>query len=102
MEEELRNVTYKAKDEAVGKPTPWLTRLVVVRKPNGKMRICLDPRDLNCAFMKSHYAIPTIEEILPDLGKVKVFITLDEKNGFWHVQDLRSSHQSSRYIKIII
>ena len=89
MEEELRNLAYKAKDEAVSKPTPWLTRLVVVRKPNGKMRICLDPRDLNCAFKGNHCPIPTIEETLPDLGKVKVFITLDEKNGFWHVQDLR-------------
>ena len=28
-------------------PTPWLNRYVIVKKPNGSLRICLDPTDLN-------------------------------------------------------
>ena len=28
-------------------PTPWLNSYVIVKKPNGSLRICLDPIDLN-------------------------------------------------------
>jgi hypothetical protein len=44
----------------VTEPTPW----VVVDRP-GKLRICLDPKDLNKALKRSHYPLPTIEDILP-------------------------------------
>ena len=28
-------------------PTPWLNSYIIVKKPNGSLRICLDPTDLN-------------------------------------------------------
>ena len=59
--------------------------MVVEKKPNGKLRVCLDPRDLNHAIRRSHYPVPTIEEILPELINAKVFSTVDVKNGFWYV-----------------
>ena len=31
----------------VDESTEWLKSMVVVEKPNGVLRICLDPRDLN-------------------------------------------------------
>jgi hypothetical protein len=30
--------------------------------------------------------MPTIEEILPELAKAKVFSVADAKNGFWQVK----------------
>jgi hypothetical protein len=30
--------------------------------------------------------MPTIEEILPELAKAKVFCVADTKNGFWQVK----------------
>ncbi len=59
--------------------------MVVVDKP-GKLRICLDPKDLNQHLQRSHYPIPTIEDILPDLKNAKIFSVLDARNGFWHVK----------------
>ena len=32
-----------------GEPTRWVNSLVYRRKPNGQIRICLDPKDLNKA-----------------------------------------------------
>ena len=54
--------------------------MVIVKKPN-KLRICLDPKDLNKAIKRSHYPIPTIDNILPQLSKAKVFSVLDAKDG---------------------
>ena len=48
--------------------------MVVVKKPQGsKLRICIDPRDLNQALQRSCYPQPTIEDILLQLLKAKVF-----------------------------
>ena len=58
---------------------------MVVRKGN-KLRLCIDPRDLNKALKRSHYPMPTIEEVLPELSKAKIFSVADAKNGFWQIK----------------
>ena len=55
--------------------------MVAILKPN-KLRLCIDPRDLNKAIKRPKYQIPTLEEILPTLTKAKVFIVLDAKDSF--------------------
>ena len=84
LKSELENLTEKGIIAPVTEPTPWVNNLVIVEKPN-KLRICLDPRDLNKAIQRSHYPMPTIDQLLPDLSKAKVFSVADAKNGFWHV-----------------
>ena len=75
----------------VTEPTDWISSHVVVRKGR-KLRLCIDLKDLNKALKRSHYPIPTIEEILPELSKAKVFSVADAKNGFWQVKlDQKSS-----------
>ena len=65
--------------------------MVVVAKP-GKIRICLDPKDLNKAVRRPKYQMSTLEEVLPKLSKAKVFTTLDAKDGFYQISlDERSS-----------
>ncbi len=36
----------------VNDPTDWVSPVVVARKSNGDMRICLDPVDLNVAIKR--------------------------------------------------
>ncbi|CAI5678464.1 unnamed protein product [Oreochromis niloticus] len=66
--------------------TDWISGMVTVQKPNGKPRICIDPRPLNKALKRSHFPLPTIDDILPDVSKAKVFTVCDVKHGFWHVK----------------
>ena len=67
----------------VEKHTPWISSMVVVHKP-GKLRICLDPMDLNKAIRKNHHPIPTIDEVAPRLSKAKISV-VDAKDGFLQV-----------------
>jgi len=69
----------------VKEPTKWINSMVIVKKLN-KLRICLDLKDLNKAIKRPHYPIPTIDDILPQLSKAKVFSVLDAKDGFWQVK----------------
>ena len=50
--------------ERVYEPTEWVNSMVTIVKPNGKLRICIDPRDLNKAIKREHYPMKTIEELL--------------------------------------
>ena len=65
-------------------PTDWISSMVVVAKPN-KIRICLDPKDLNQALKRPKYQMPTLDELLPKLNNAKVFTTLDAKDGFYQI-----------------
>ena len=70
----------------VQKPTPWISSMVAVPKRDGKLRICLDPRDLNRAIRRDHFQLPTIEDMATQLHGAKVFSVLDVRKGFWHVE----------------
>ena len=65
--------------------TPWVSSMVAVPKSDGKLRICLDPKDLNMAIQREHYPLPTIEDIATRLHGAKLFTVLDVQHGFWHV-----------------
>ena len=65
-------------------PTDWISSMVVVTTPN-KIRVCLDPKDLNTAVICPKYQLPTLDELLPKLSGAKVFSTLDAKDGFYEV-----------------
>ena len=76
---EKKNILVKETE-----PTEWISSMVVVAKP-GKIRICLDPKDLNKAVKWPKYQMPTLEEVLPKLNKAKVFTTLGAKDGFYQI-----------------
>ena len=48
--------------------------------------MCIDPQHLNKALKRSHYPLPVIEDILPELADVKVFSKAYLKDGFLQIQ----------------
>ena len=50
---------------------------VLVRKKNGKMRLCVDFRQLNQRIRRDAYPLPRIEESLQAMGGSRYFSTLD-------------------------
>ena len=78
---EAAEVIYK-----VECPTEWVSSLVITEKKNGKLRVCLDPRDLNKAISRQHYTIPTTDDVLSSLAGKRFFTIVDEKDGYWQVK----------------
>ncbi|XP_021367928.1 uncharacterized protein LOC110459805 [Mizuhopecten yessoensis] len=70
----------------VTKPTARVSQMAVVHKPNGKLRICLDPQGFNSAMLREGCAFPTLDDVLPKLQNARVFSKLDVKEAFWHVR----------------
>ena len=70
----------------VDRPTDWVNSIVVAKKRNGAIRLCLDPRDLNRAVKREHYKMPTREEIMAQFAGAKYFSKLDAAQGFWQLE----------------
>ena len=86
VKEELDRMEALGVIRKADEPTEWVSSLVVVQKPNGKVRVCLDPRDLNKAIQREHYPMKTVEEVAAELSDAKVFSVLDPTSGFWHIK----------------
>ena len=72
--------------ERAQEPTDWVNSMVTIVKPNGKLRICIDPHDLNQAIKREFYPMRTIEEIAARMPNAKLFSKLDASSGFWQVK----------------
>jgi hypothetical protein len=89
----LEDRVFKKLDEMVEKeilvpvhePTEWVSRMMVVGKSDGDVRICLDPSELNKAIQRQHFAVPTIEQLFSKLGKARYFCSLDAASGFYQI-----------------
>ena len=93
VKEELDRLCRDDIIEPVTEPTAWISALLVVVKPNNKLRICIDPKPLNKALKRQHYPTMTIDDVLPQLTKAKVYSSIDTTQGFHHLPlDKESSY----------
>ena len=69
----------------VEKPTDWVNSMAIVEKPDGSLRICLDPRHLNKAIKREHFQLLTIEDITTRMTNAKWFTKLGANRGYWQI-----------------
>ena len=81
----LAELEEKGIIEKVYKPTEWTSSIAVTKKSNGSVLLCLHPRPLNSALTRCHLPMQTIGDILPELGKAKIFLKLNCLNGYWQI-----------------
>lgn len=60
----------------------WASRIVPIRKKDGKLRLCVDYRALNAVTIKDAYPLPRISEILDSMADSAIFSTLDATAGY--------------------
>lgn len=66
--------------------SPFASPIVVVKKKNGTIRLCVDYRKLNNQTIKDAYALPNIEEAFSSLSGSKWFSIMDLKSGYYQVE----------------
>ena len=66
-------------------PTPWVSSVIFPRKPNGEVRVCLDPSNLNKAIIREHHKPMTVEEIAHELAGATVYTKADALKAFLQI-----------------
>lgn len=84
-QDELNRLKAAGVIAEVHEHTDWINSIVPVKKPDGSLRLCLDPKDLNMAIHRNQWYSRTVDDILPMLADCKYFSLTDAKSGYWHV-----------------
>ena len=96
FKEEIDSLVKQGILEEVTEHTDWVNSYVIVEKDTGnhhspnhtvkkKLRICLDPRDLNEALEREPYHTRSVDEITAKLQGMTVFTIVDFRKGYWMV-----------------
>ena len=60
----------------------WLANVVLVKKENGKWRMCVDFTDLNKACLKDSYPLPGIDSLVNSVSEDRLLSFLDALSGY--------------------
>jgi hypothetical protein len=71
----IREVTY----------LEWLANTVMVRKANGKWRMCIDFTDLNKACLKDEFPLPRIDSLVDATATSELMSLLDCYSGYHQI-----------------
>ena len=62
--------------------TDWVSPMVLVKKKNGKIRVCIDYRALNKRTQKDHFPLPFINIILDEVAGHELYTFMDGYSGY--------------------
>ncbi|MCI60061.1 RNA-directed DNA polymerase (Reverse transcriptase), partial [Trifolium medium] len=57
--------------------SPWGAPVLLVKKKDGSMRLCIDYRQLNKVTLKNKYPLPRIDDLMDQLVGAYVFSKID-------------------------
>ena len=81
LKKELSRMEEMGVIRKVEEPTDWCHPIVLVKKENGSIRLCLDLTRLNTAVKREFYQLESVDETLAKLGECNIMSKLDANSG---------------------
>ncbi|XP_062542356.1 uncharacterized protein K02A2.6-like [Armigeres subalbatus] len=94
VKDELDSMERLGVIERIHAPTPVVNAMVLVKR-NERIRICIDPSQVNQNLLRRHHPLTTVEDIATRLRNSKYFTILDCKKGFWQI---RVSERTAKFL----
>ena len=76
--------------------SPWSSSIVLVPKPAGSKRFCVDYR-LDAVTIPDQFPLPLVQDFLDSLSGSLWFNTIDLKSGYWQTELDKQSIQKTAF-----
>ena len=63
----------------------WLANIIMVKKPNGKWRVCVDFTNLNKAYPKDSFPLPRIDYLVDETSGYQLLSFLDALSRYHQI-----------------
>ncbi|XP_058757655.1 uncharacterized protein LOC131630928 [Vicia villosa] len=77
---------------------PWVANIVPVPKKDGKVRMCVDYRDLNRASPKDDFPLPHIDVLVDNTAQFSVFSFMDGFSGYNQIKMAPEDMEKTTFI----
>ena len=100
LEEEVNKEIEKMLQSGIIRPSmsPWASPVVIVPKPDGTIRFCVDYRKVNKVTKMDAYPIPSMERMIEKVASAKYISTIDLTKGYWQIPLETSTIEKSAFI----
>ncbi len=78
--------------------SPWASPVLLVPKPDGSSRMCIDYRRLNKLTKPDPFPMPRVEDLLDRLGRSAYISTLDLSKGYYQIPVHKESIPKTAFI----
>lgn len=78
--------------------SPYASPIVVARKKNGSIRMCIDYRTLNARTIPDQYTVPRIDDALDCMTGSRWFSVLDLRNGYYQIAMADEDKEKTAFI----
>lgn len=75
--------------------------MVLVKKKDGSLRLCVAYRQLNAVSEGDAYPMPSIDELIDKLGKSCYITTIDLTRGYWQVPVAKEDRLKTALLHLI-
>ena len=84
---EIREKIKNMMDTGIVKESssPYASPLVVIKKKDGSVRMCVDSRKLNLVTIADLAPMTTAEDLFGKVGKCQYYSTIDLSKGYWQI-----------------
>ena len=81
---ELKEQLQELLDKGFIRPStsPWGAPVLLVKKKDGTLRLCIDYRELNKVTVKNKYPLPRIDDLFDQLQGEQYFSKIDLRSGY--------------------
>lgn len=84
---ESAGIIQEVKGNDIDRKGPiWQSRLVIVKKQSGKLRLCIDLRAVNKKVLQTSYPLPNLKDCIEKHEGGKIFSSMDLRSGFFSVE----------------
>ncbi|CAG9134097.1 unnamed protein product [Plutella xylostella] len=78
--------------------SPWAAPVVLVPKPDGQIRLCVDYRRLNAITKPDTYPIPRIDDLLHEAKPTPCMSSIDLKSSYWQLNVRETDREKTAFI----